>query len=97
MPDVVLLADVRDLVDGVEGAVDGGARGAVDEEREVAGGLVPDDQVLQLGRDHAAPEKRGKKMGMERLVRLSSSFQIIGSSAVTVFPKREESFRLKNR
>lgn len=35
-PQVVLLADVGDLVDGVEGAVDRGTSGGVHEERHVA-------------------------------------------------------------
>ena len=55
-PDVVLLANVCDLWDGVEGAVDGGAGGGVDEERQGALALVEHHQLLQLRRDHAAPE-----------------------------------------
>ena len=35
-PHVVLLTDVCDLVDGVEGAVDGGAARGVHEHRDVA-------------------------------------------------------------
>ena len=58
-PDVVLFADVGDVVDGVEGAVDGGAGGAVDEEGEVALALVTYDQLLQFAGDHAAPEEKG--------------------------------------
>ena len=56
---MVLFADVGDVVDGVEGAVDGGAGGAVDEEGEVALALVTYDQLLQFAGDHAAPEEKG--------------------------------------
>ena len=57
-PDSVLLADVGDRLDGVEGAEDGCAGGAVDEEGQVALALVPDDQLLQLFRDHAAARRK---------------------------------------
>ena len=56
-PDVVLLANVGDLRDGVEGAVDGGAGGGVDEEGQVPLALVEHHQLLQLLRYHPTPEK----------------------------------------
>ena len=52
-PDSVLLADVGDRLDGVEGAKDGCAGGAVDEEGKVAFALVTNYQLLQLLGDHA--------------------------------------------
>ena len=55
-PDVVLLAYVGDLRDGVEGAVDGGAGGGVDEEGQVPLALVEHHQLLQLLWNHATPE-----------------------------------------
>ena len=57
-PDVVLLANVRDGVDGVEGAIDGGARRAVDEEGQVTLALVPNNQLLQLLGNHTAPAQK---------------------------------------
>lgn len=45
-PDVILLADVSDGVDGVEGAIDGGPGRAVHEERQVAFALVTNNQLL---------------------------------------------------
>ncbi len=45
-PDAVLLTDVRDGLDGVEGSEDGRADGAVDEEGQVTLALVTDDQLL---------------------------------------------------
>jgi hypothetical protein len=53
-PDSVLLADVSDGLDRVEGPEDGGAGGAVDEEREVALALVANDQLLKLLGNHTA-------------------------------------------
>ena len=53
-PDSVLLADIGDRLDGVEGAEDGGAGGAVDEEGQVALALVADDQLLELLGNHSA-------------------------------------------
>ena len=47
-PDAVLLADVRDGVDGVEGPEDGGARGAVHEEGAAALRQVLGDQLLEV-------------------------------------------------
>lgn len=54
-PHLVLLADVGDLVDGVEGPLDGCAGSAVDEEGNVTLGLAFDHQPLQFGGYHAAP------------------------------------------
>ena len=53
-PDAVLLADVRDGLDGVECAEDRRAGRAVHEEREVALTLVTDDQLLKLFGDHSS-------------------------------------------
>lgn len=52
-PHLILLADVRDLLYGVEGALNCRARGAVDEEGDVALGLSLDHQPLQLRSVHA--------------------------------------------
>jgi len=60
-PDGIFLADVRDGADGVEGAVDGRAGRAVDEERQVALTLVADDQLLQFSRNHPTPFFQIKK------------------------------------
>lgn len=54
-PHLVLLANVGDLIDGVEGALDGGAGSAVDEEGNVTFGLTFHHQPLQFGGYHAAP------------------------------------------
>ena len=43
----MLLADIGDVTDGVEGSVDRGSRGAVDEERQMAFG-GKDKFYLQL-------------------------------------------------
>ncbi len=53
-PDAVLLTDVRDGLDGVEGPEDGRADGTVDEKGKVALALVTYDQLLKLCRNHAA-------------------------------------------
>lgn len=45
-PHLVLLANVGDLIDGVEGALDGGAGSAVDEEGNVTFGFTFDHQPL---------------------------------------------------
>ena len=55
-PDVVLLTEVGDGRDGVEGAVDGGAGRAVDKEGQVTFALVSDDEPLQLLRNHSPPK-----------------------------------------
>ena len=54
-PEVVFLADVGDLVDGIESAEDGGAGRGVDEERDfpIGDGLLY--EAFQLGRDHFTP------------------------------------------
>lgn len=54
-PDPVLVTNIRDLRDGVVGAVHGGPGGAVDKEGQVSLLLVFDDQLLQLLGDHLAP------------------------------------------
>lgn len=54
-PDPVLVTNIRDLRDGVVGAVHGGPGGAVDEEGQVSLLLVLDDQLLQLLGNHLAP------------------------------------------
>lgn len=59
-PAVVLLTDVGDRVDGVEGSKHGGSGRGVHEEGDVSFGLALQDEPLQLGRDHAAPEHRDK-------------------------------------
>jgi len=48
------LANVSDGIDGVEGAKDGRAGGAVDEEGQAALRLVLQHALLELLRDHAA-------------------------------------------
>lgn len=53
-PDVVSLTDVGDLVDGIKGSVDGGACCTIDKVRQVPLALVPDNELLQLPRNHAA-------------------------------------------
>lgn len=54
-PHLVFLANVRDLVDRIERAEHGRARGGCDEERYVPFGLPFQYEPLQFGRYHAAP------------------------------------------
>ena len=53
-PEPELLTDIRDGVDGVEGSVDRGAGGAVDEEGREASLSVLQYQALQTVRTHPA-------------------------------------------
>ena len=60
-----------DGIDGVEGAKDGRAGGAVDEEGKAALRLVLQHALLELLRDHAAPV--GQKLKIEFVFILSLS------------------------
>jgi len=74
------LANVSDGIDGVEGAKDGRAGGAVDEEGQAALRLVLQHALLELLRDHAAlfvahdlnaivgPETNGRGAPFDRVV-----------------------------
>ena len=53
-PEAELLTDISNGVDGVEGSVDRGAGGAVDEEGREAVLSVLQDQLLQVVRTHPA-------------------------------------------
>ena len=53
-PEAELLTDISNGVDGVEGPVDRGAGGAVDEEGREAVLSVLQDQLLQVLRTHSA-------------------------------------------
>lgn len=57
-PHLVLFADVRDLVDRIESAQDGRARGGRDEKRDVPPGFSLQYEALQLGRYHVTPIMR---------------------------------------
>ena len=52
---LILILLTSDGIDGVEGAKDGRAGGAVDEEGQAALRLVLQHALLELLRDHAAP------------------------------------------
>lgn len=54
-PEVVLLADISDLVDGIERTEDGGTSRGVDQERDFTIGDALLDESLQFGRQHLAP------------------------------------------
>lgn len=54
-PELVLVTDVGDGVDGIERSEDGGAGSGRDEERDLALGDGFEDEALELGRNHLAP------------------------------------------
>ena len=57
-PEFVLLADISDRVNGVEGTHDGCACRGAHEERDVALRLLLLDQAVQLGWNNASPADR---------------------------------------
>ena len=57
-PNVMLLANVRNVINGVKCAIDGGSSGAVDEEGQMTLALVTNDQALQFSGNHATPNWR---------------------------------------
>ena len=57
-PEVVLLADVGDFVDGVESAEDGRAGRRVHEERNLAIRNALHNEAFQFRRNHLAPALR---------------------------------------